>query len=101
EEYLWFFASAYGISMDARRRSLNAVIELTDMGSLTARLVSTLSKGMKQRLAIARTLLHDPQVLVLDEPANGLDPRARIEMRELIENLQRLGKTVLLSSHIL
>lgn len=76
-------------------------MELTELGQIGGKLVQTLSKGMKQRLAIARTLLHDPKVLVLDEPANGLDPRARIEMRQLIEELRRLGKTILLSSHIL
>lgn len=101
EEYLEFFAAAHGIGPEARPRTLDAVMELTDLGPLRERLVAQMSKGMKQRLAIARTLLHDPQVLILDEPANGLDPRARIEMRELIEELQRLGKTIVLSSHIL
>lgn len=101
DEYLEFFASAYGISLDARKRTVDAVMELTDLGGLRTRLVSAMSKGMKQRLAIARTLLHDPEVLILDEPANGLDPRARIEMRDLIEQLASLGKTVVLSSHIL
>lgn len=100
-EYLEFFAAAYGIDRSARKRTVEAVMELTDLIPLSSRLVSAMSKGMKQRLAIARTLLHDPQILILDEPANGLDPRARIEMRELIEELQRLGKTVVLSSHIL
>ncbi|MEZ4335455.1 MAG: ABC transporter ATP-binding protein [Sandaracinaceae bacterium] len=100
-EYLEFFAAAHDLPLDARRRTVEAVMELTDLGDLQDRLVRALSKGMKQRLAIARTLLHDPKVLVLDEPANGLDPRARIEMRDLIEELQRLGKTILLSSHIL
>ena len=101
QEYLDFFAAAHGIDLDARARTVEAVMELTDLGPLRERLVQTMSKGMKQRLAIARTLLHDPQVLILDEPANGLDPRARIEMRELIEELQSLGKTIVLSSHIL
>ena len=100
-EYLEFFASAHALPFDERARTVDAVMELTDLGDLRDRLVRALSKGMKQRLAIARTLLHDPKVLVLDEPANGLDPRARIEMRDLIEELQRLGKTILLSSHIL
>jgi len=100
-EYLEFFAAAHDLPRDTRARTVDAVMELTDLGDLRDRLVRALSKGMKQRLAIARTLLHDPKVLVLDEPANGLDPRARIEMRDLIEELQRLGKTVLLSSHIL
>ena len=101
QEYLDFFAAAHGIALGARTRTVDAVMQLTDLGSLRDRLVAKLSKGMKQRLAIARTLLHDPQVLILDEPANGLDPRARIEMRDLIEELQRLGKTIVISSHIL
>jgi ABC-2 type transport system ATP-binding protein len=101
QEYLDFFAAAYAIQPTARRRTVEAVMELTDLVQLRDRLVQAMSKGMKQRLAIARTLLHDPKVLILDEPANGLDPRARIEMRDLIEQLQQLGKTVLLSSHIL
>ncbi|MBX3249290.1 MAG: ABC transporter ATP-binding protein [Myxococcales bacterium] len=100
-EYLEFFSAAYAIPRERRARNLEAVMELTDLGPLRDRLVAAMSKGMKQRLAIARTLLHDPKVLILDEPANGLDPRARIEMRELIEQLQQLGKTVVLSSHIL
>lgn len=100
-EYLEFFAAAMGIASHARARTVEAVMELTVLGELRDRLVAQMSKGMKQRLAIARTLLHDPKVLVLDEPANGLDPRARIEMRELILELRRLGKTILLSSHIL
>ncbi|MFW5920789.1 MAG: ABC transporter ATP-binding protein [Polyangiales bacterium] len=100
-EYLDFFAAAYGIDLGARERTVGAVMELTELGNLRDRLVSVLSKGMRQRLAIARTLLHDPKFLLLDEPANGLDPRARIEMRELIEELQGLGKTIILSSHIL
>jgi ABC-2 type transport system ATP-binding protein len=101
QEYMEFFAAAYGIGLGARPRTVDAVLELTDLVGLGERLVAGLSKGMRQRLAIARTLLHDPHVLLLDEPANGLDPRARIEMRELIEELQRLGKTIVLSSHIL
>ncbi|MEM9069721.1 MAG: ABC transporter ATP-binding protein [Myxococcota bacterium] len=100
-EYLEFFAAAYAIAPDMRKRTVDAVMELTDLGNLRDRLVRAMSKGMKQRLAIARTLLHDPKVLILDEPANGLDPRARIEMRDLIEQLQGLGKTIVLSSHIL
>ncbi|MCC6877521.1 MAG: ABC transporter ATP-binding protein [Sandaracinaceae bacterium] len=100
-EYLEFFAAAHALPIASRARTVDAVMELTELGPLRDRLVRALSKGMKQRLAIARTLLHDPKVLVLDEPANGLDPRARIEMRELIEELRGLGKTILLSSHIL
>ncbi len=100
-EYLELFASAHALPAATRGRTVSAVMELTGLAGLEERLVGVLSKGMRQRLAIARTLLHDPKVLVLDEPANGLDPRARIEMRELIEELARLGKTILLSSHIL
>jgi ABC-2 type transport system ATP-binding protein len=101
DEYLEFFAASHGIALGQRKRTIEAVMELTELGPLRDRLVAAMSKGMKQRLAIARTLLHDPKVLILDEPANGLDPRARIEMRSLIEELQRLGKTIMLSSHIL
>ncbi len=100
-EYLEFFASAYGLPRDTRTRTMDAVMELTDLGKLRERMVSSLSKGMKQRLCIARTLLNDPKVLIFDEPANGLDPRARIEMRDLIAQLRTMGKTVILSSHIL
>jgi len=100
-EYLDFFAAAYDLARETRARTVSAVMELTDLHPLRDRLVAAMSKGMKQRLAIARTLLHDPKVLILDEPANGLDPRARIEMRDLILQLRELGKTVLLSSHIL
>ena len=101
DEYLEFFASAHGLSRTSRGRTVDAVMELTDLGGLREKLVATMSKGMRQRLAIARTLLHDPKVLLLDEPANGLDPRARIEMRELIDQLRGMGKTIVLSSHIL
>ena len=100
-EYLEFFAAAHGIELGARGRTVKAVMDLTELGQIRDKLVSDMSKGMKQRLAIARTLLHDPQVLVLDEPATGLDPPARIEMRQPLEELQRLGKTIVLSSHIL
>ena len=97
-EYLEFFADAYRIpSLGV----VNAVLELTDIGSLQDQLVVTLSKGQKQRLGLARILLHDPKVLILDEPASDLDPRARIEIRDLLLDLQSLGKTILLSSHIL
>ena len=100
-EYLEFFAAAYGLPRDSRARTMDAVMELTDLGKLRDRMVSSMSKGMKQRLCIARTLLNDPKVLIFDEPANGLDPRARIEMRDLIEQLRGMGKTIILSSHIL
>jgi ABC-2 type transport system ATP-binding protein len=97
-EYLEFFADAYRIpSLGV----VDAVVELTDIGPLQDQLVVTLSKGQKQRLGLARILLHDPSVLILDEPASDLDPRARIEIRDLLLDLQSLGKTILLSSHIL
>jgi ABC-2 type transport system ATP-binding protein len=97
-EYLEFFADAFAV---AEPGVVEAVIELTDLGNLQHRLVAALSKGMKQRLQLARILLHDPKVLVLDEPASDLDPRARIEMRDLLLELRELGKTIFLSSHIL
>jgi ABC-2 type transport system ATP-binding protein len=97
-EFLEFFADAYRIP---ELGVVDAVIELTELTKLADRLVATLSKGMKQRLQIARTLLHDPKVLVLDEPASDLDPRARIEVRDLLLELRELGKTIFLSSHIL
>jgi ABC-2 type transport system ATP-binding protein len=97
-EFLEFFAAAYNVP---DRSVVGAVIELTELGKLQDRLVVELSKGMKQRLQIARILLHDPKVLVLDEPASDLDPRARIEVRDLLLELKDLGKTIFLSSHIL
>jgi len=100
-EYLEFFASAYGITGDTRRRVVADVLELTDLNRKQDSLVDALSRGMKQRLSVARVLLHDPRVLLLDEPASGLDPRARIEMRELLKELRRMGKTIIISSHIL
>lgn len=100
-EYLDFFCHIYGMNSKTRLKTINDVMELTDLGKLEDKLVSTLSKGMKQRLCLAKTLLHDPKVLILDEPAAGLDPRARIEMRYLMKELKDLGKTIFLSSHIL
>ncbi len=100
-EYLDFFAAAYGIDRRSRQRILQDVIELTDLKTLRERLVAELSKGMKQRLCLAKTLVHDPKVLLLDEPASGLDPRARIEFRALLKELRNMGKTILISSHIL
>ena len=100
-EYLEFFADAHGISRGTNYASVDAALDLTGLAPLDEKLVATMSKGMKQRLQLARVLLHDPKVLILDEPASDLDPRARIEMRELILELSRLGKTVFLSSHIL
>ena len=100
-EYLEFFASAYRIVGEARRRKCEEVLELVDLTFKREALVTSLSRGMTQRLGLARVLLHDPQVLLLDEPASGLDPRARIEMRRLLKKLRGLGKTIMISSHIL
>jgi ABC-2 type transport system ATP-binding protein len=101
QEYLEFFAAAYNINGAARTKIVGDVLELTDLGYKKDALVDGLSRGMKQRLSIARVLVHDPKLLLLDEPAGNLDPRARIEMRELLKELRRMGKTILISSHIL
>jgi len=101
QEYLEFFASAYNITGKKRTQIVGDVLELTDLSHKHDALVDGLSRGMKQRLSIARVLLHDPKVLLLDEPASGLDPRARIEIRALLKELHRMGKTILISSHIL
>ena len=100
-EYLEFFAAAYGIHGAQRRKVVADVLELTDLTYKATAEVNSLSRGMQQRLSVARVLLHDPKVLLMDEPASGLDPRARIEMRELLKELRRMGKTILISSHIL
>lgn len=100
-EYLEFFASAYRINGPARRKVCEDKLELVDMGFKRNAYVSQLSRGQTQRVGLARTLLHDPQVLLLDEPASGLDPRARIEMRGLLRRLGSMRKTVIVSSHIL
>src|SRR6266581_821921 len=100
-EYLEFFASAYGIPRQQRRKIVADVLELTDLKYKQDAFVDSLSRGMQQRLGLARVLVHDPPILLLDEPASGLDPRARIEIRELLKELQRLGKTIMISSHIL
>jgi ABC-2 type transport system ATP-binding protein len=100
-EYLHFFAAAYRLERPKRAGTVADVLALTDLSHKAEAQVDALSRGMKQRLGIARVLLHDPQLLLLDEPASGLDPRARIELRELLKELQRMGKTVLVSSHIL
>jgi ABC-2 type transport system ATP-binding protein len=100
-EYLEFFAAAYRIKGPDRRRKCDQVLDLVDLGYKRDALVTSLSRGMNQRLGLARVLLHEPQVLLLDEPASGLDPRARIEMRGLLKELRGMGKTILVSSHIL
>jgi ABC-2 type transport system ATP-binding protein len=101
-EYLEFFADAYRVPTAGTTYAVvDAVMELTDLTKLRDKLVATMSKGMKQRLQLARTLLHDPKVLILDEPASDLDPRARIEIRDLLVELRSMGKTIFLSSHIL
>ncbi|MDA1013582.1 MAG: ABC transporter ATP-binding protein [Planctomycetota bacterium] len=101
-EYLDFYARAYGFRDDRRRDAVRRVMEFTELNQMQDKPIATLSKGMSQRLGLGRTLIHDPDVLVLDEPAAGLDPRARVELRELIKLLStELEKTVLISSHIL
>lgn len=100
-EYLHFFAAAYQIDPARRASVVRDVLALTDLSEKTESPVDGLSRGMKQRLGLARVLLHDPDLLLLDEPASGLDPRARIEMRELLKELQSMGKTIIVSSHIL
>jgi ABC-2 type transport system ATP-binding protein len=100
-EYLDFFARCYGIPADRRRRMIGDLLELVDLGPKRDTYVQGLSRGMQQRLCLAHTLVHDPAVLLLDEPASGLDPRARVELRELLRELRALGKTILVSSHIL
>jgi ABC-2 type transport system ATP-binding protein len=101
QEYLEFFAACYDIHGKQRDELVRNVLDLTDLNYKTNAEVNGLSRGMKQRLSIARVLLHDPKVLLLDEPASGLDPRARIEIRELLKELRRMGKTIIISSHIL
>jgi ABC-2 type transport system ATP-binding protein len=101
EEYLHFFAAAYQIERRQRATIIQDVLALTDLTHKLDSPVDGLSRGMKQRLSLARVLLHDPELLLLDEPASGLDPRARIEMRELLKALKDMGKTILISSHIL
>jgi ABC-2 type transport system ATP-binding protein len=100
-EFLDFFARAYGQKGRARAERVDSVMDFTGLLPLKDKLTSELSKGMKQRVALGRTLLHDPKLLILDEPADGLDPRARIELRELLRALASQGKAVLISSHIL
>jgi ABC-2 type transport system ATP-binding protein len=100
-EYLDFFARCHGLAADRRRQMIGDLLELVDLGAKRDSYVATLSRGMQQRLCLAHALVHDPAVLILDEPASGLDPRARVELRELLRELRTLGKTILISSHIL
>ncbi len=100
-EYLDFFAAAYRLPRDKRPGIIDEVLALTDLTEKKDSYVESLSRGMKQRLCLAKTLVHDPKVMLLDEPASGLDPRARIEIRELLKELQAMGKTIIVSSHIL
>jgi ABC-2 type transport system ATP-binding protein len=100
-EYLDFFARCYGLPAIRRPQMIEELLELVDLGQKRDTYVQTLSRGMRQRLCLAHALVHEPQVLLLDEPASGLDPRARVEMRELLRELANLGKTIVVSSHIL
>jgi ABC-2 type transport system ATP-binding protein len=100
-EYLDFFAAAYGLALKQRDSVIHDVLTLTDMEGRRNDLISGLSRGMQQRVSLARVLVHDPDLLLLDEPASGLDPRARIELMEILRELRRMGKTVFISSHIL
>jgi ABC-2 type transport system ATP-binding protein len=100
-EYLDFFAAAYGLPLIQRDQVINDVLTLTDMDGRRDDLISGLSRGMQQRVSLARVLVHDPDLLLLDEPASGLDPRARIELMEILRELKRMGKTIFISSHIL
>jgi ABC-2 type transport system ATP-binding protein len=100
-EYLDFFASAYFVDSTKRERLITDLLELVDLSDKRNSYIENLSRGMKQRLGLARTLVHDPNLLILDEPASGLDPRARVELRELLKELSKMGKTIIISSHIL
>jgi ABC-2 type transport system ATP-binding protein len=100
-EYLDFFARCYGLTAPTRKRIIGDLLELVDLADKRSSYVQGLSRGMQQRLCLAHALVHDPKVLLLDEPASGLDPRARVELRELLRELRTMGKTILISSHIL
>jgi len=100
-EYLDFFGACYKIPAAQREKTVNDVLELVGLSEKKGALIGALSRGMQQRLGLARVLIHDPALLLLDEPASGLDPRARIEMMAILQELQRLGKTIIISSHIL
>lgn len=101
DEYLDFYGASYGISLEERQKLIPQLLELVNLTDKKDAYVDVLSRGMKQRLCLARALIHDPEVLILDEPASGLDPRARIEMREILRELKSMGKTIMISSHIL
>ncbi|MBA2393723.1 MAG: ABC transporter ATP-binding protein [Ktedonobacteraceae bacterium] len=100
-EYLEFYAGIHKIPRKKYKRTIEDLLELVDLTAKQNELVETLSRGMKQRLCLARALIHDPEILLLDEPASGLDPRGRVELRELVQSLHSIGKTVIISSHIL
>ncbi len=100
-EYLDFYASIYKIKEKERKKITDDLLELVDLSNKRESYVDSLSRGMKQRLCLARSLIHNPKLLILDEPASGLDPRARVEMKEILRNLKDMGKTILISSHIL
>ena len=100
-EYLEFFAASYKVPRVRWQATIDTLLELVDLGTKRDAMVNSLSRGMKQRLSLARALVHDPDVLVLDEPASGLDPRARVELRNLLVELRTMGKTIVISSHIL
>lgn len=100
-EYLDFYGASYGIPAHERMKLIPQLLELVNLSEKQDSYVDVLSRGMKQRLCLARSLIHDPEVLILDEPASGLDPRARVEMREILKELKNMGKTILISSHIL
>jgi ABC-2 type transport system ATP-binding protein len=101
DEYLDFYGASYGIPEEQRKKLIPQLLELVNLTHKRYEYVDLLSRGMKQRLCLARSLIHDPKVLILDEPASGLDPRARIEMRDILRSLKKMGKTILISSHIL
>jgi ABC-2 type transport system ATP-binding protein len=101
DEYLHFFASAYDVPRRDRPGLIDGLLELVDLTGKREAMVDSLSRGMKQRLSLARALVHDPEILILDEPASGLDPRARVELRLLVHQLRDMGKTIIVSSHIL
>ena len=100
-EYMDFYAGTYYIPYEQREALIDNLLEIVDLSHKKDSYVDNLSRGMKQRLCLARSLIHDPKVLILDEPASGLDPRARVEMKEVLKQLQTMGKTIMISSHIL